>query len=162
MSYENHGMTKTREYQSWINLRARTLNKNNKDYEVYKNYPPCEAIKESFTYFLEIVGMRPDPTYSIDRKDNTKGYWCGVCNECLQNNWVSNLRWATKTQQVLNRGNLRQRPYPNGVYYNKKRDTYIARCTVSRKSIWLGEYKELSDAIEARNKGAKQYYKELI
>lgn len=45
---------------------------------------------EDFAVFLADMGERPDGT-TIDRRDNTKGYWRDNC------------RWASKTVQTRNR-----------------------------------------------------------
>lgn len=57
-----------------------------------------------FYHFLEEVGLRPGPEYSLDRIDNDLGYQPG------------NLRWATREQQQHNRrpGQRPQRDYGHG------------------------------------------------
>jgi hypothetical protein len=45
---------------------------------------------ESFAVFLHDMGERPEGT-TLDRKDNTKGYWPGNC------------QWSTPEQQSWNR-----------------------------------------------------------
>jgi len=44
-----------------------------------------------FERFLAHIGTRPGPDLSIDRIDNSKGYWPG------------NVRWADKQTQANNR-----------------------------------------------------------
>ena len=46
---------------------------------------------DSFDQFLKEVGLRPDPSRSLDRKNNDGHYEPG------------NVRWATKSEQVKNR-----------------------------------------------------------
>jgi hypothetical protein len=62
----------------------------------------CARWKESFASFLEDMGERPSGT-TIDRIKNSGGYWCGHCEECLNNGWTSNCRWATDEEQLANR-----------------------------------------------------------
>ena len=63
----------------------------------YKNYGG-RGIKFSFTspvaaaeYIIESIGYRPTPQHSIDRIDTNGDYTAG------------NLRWATRSEQMLNR-----------------------------------------------------------
>jgi hypothetical protein len=91
-----HGMTRTREYKSWIKVRERCLDE--KDIE-YKNYGAIgitiqDSWKNDFSAFLSYIGKHPDynTKYTIDRIDNNKGYEEG------------NVRWADKYQQARNKG----------------------------------------------------------
>lgn len=67
---------------------------NNPNHRYYGHYGG-RGIKISdawlvFTQFLADMGNKPDPTYSLDRIDNNKGY----CKE--------NCRWASRLQQSNN------------------------------------------------------------
>lgn len=48
------------------------------------------AKSDGFPAFFEHIGARPGPGYSLDRRDNTKGYVPG------------NVRWATREEQMRN------------------------------------------------------------
>jgi len=53
------------------------------------------------------MGEKPSPDHSIDRVDNNLGYWCGKCQECIEKDRPFNCRWATDTEQSINRRNVR-------------------------------------------------------
>jgi len=87
-----HGMTKSITYTSWIHMWQRV---NGRKALYIKNYVN-RGIKvcrrwNSFENFLDDMGERPDRSYSLDRIDNDGNYEPGNC------------RWATRSQQSLNR-----------------------------------------------------------
>lgn len=76
-------------------MLERCSNKNNKDYHHYggRGIRVCKRWLKFENFFAD-MGLRP-PKTSIDRKDNSKGYYPGNC------------RWATQSEQMLNtRANL--------------------------------------------------------
>lgn len=88
-------MSDSLEYSSWDNAIQR-CNPNSKYH--WKDYTArgitvSDAIKDSFEYFLSIVGKIPDDgkKYSLGRIDNDLGYIEG------------NIRWETIEQQARNR-----------------------------------------------------------
>lgn len=87
-----HGLSDTTEYFIWQGMWARCTNPNHKSYNNYggRGITVCERWR-LFENFLEDMGLRPGPEYSLDRKENDKGY----CKE--------NCRWATGTEQANNR-----------------------------------------------------------
>lgn len=70
---------------------------------MYINRGVCERLR-TFSEFISAVGNRPDGM-SLDRIDNSKGYFCGECEECKQEHRERNIRWATKETQANNRSN---------------------------------------------------------
>ncbi|WVQ00651.1 hypothetical protein [Synechococcus phage MC09] len=88
---EQHRRSKTREYNSWAQMRSRCNNPNNPAYSNYggRGVSVCEEW-ESFSQFLLDMGARPVNT-SLDRIDNSGNYEPGNC------------RWASKTEQQRNR-----------------------------------------------------------
>ncbi len=87
-----HGMRFSREYQSWVSLRAR-VKPNYQEKHLYfdRGIDVDPRWDESFEAFIEDMGLMPEGKYSIDRINNDLGYWKHNC------------RWATDLQQGQNR-----------------------------------------------------------
>jgi hypothetical protein len=106
-----HGLRGTSIYKLWSGIKARCLNRNSPAYYNYggRGISVCEHIAESAKNLHELIGDRPDgrypsgrPKFTIDRKDNNGGYWCGKCKECVSSNRPLNIRWATVYEQNQN------------------------------------------------------------
>lgn len=92
-----HGKSRTPEYEIWKGMKARCSNPKHKGYKNYgeRDIKVCEKWDSSFEAFLEDVGLRPAPGYSLERIDNNKGYELG------------NVKWATSAEQGSNKRNNR-------------------------------------------------------
>lgn len=80
----------SRTYSSWRAMRGRCMNINHNDYHRYGavGITVCDEWS-SFETFLKDMGERPKNT-TIDRIDNSKGYYPGNC------------RWSTPVEQIHN------------------------------------------------------------
>lgn len=107
-----HGLIKSSEYNSWAGAVQRATNPNNLRYTDYggRGISVCQALRVFITFYA-VMGPKPEPkrSYSIDRKDNDGGYWCGECDECLEKGWPMNVHWATAEQQSRNKRPKRKR-----------------------------------------------------
>lgn len=88
-----HDMSKTKTYTSWISMRRRCNDPKEPHFWRYgaMGINVCDEWNNSFEAFFRDMGERPKNT-TIDRIDNSKGYFKGNC------------RWASPKLQTLNRG----------------------------------------------------------
>ncbi len=97
---ELHGMDGTPVYKTWISLRARCNNANDKDYARYgeRGISVCDEWNNSFTAFYKDMGDKPSNKHQIDRINNDGNYEPNNCRwtTCFNNNInrsVTKLTW---------------------------------------------------------------------
>jgi hypothetical protein len=83
----------TPEYHAWRAIRSRCYRKTNKKYKNYggRGIIVCDRWLQSFTNFLNDMGLRPIHCSSIDRINVNGNYEPGNC------------RWANEEQQAANK-----------------------------------------------------------
>lgn len=93
----------------WYKMRQRCLNPTDAAYKDYggRGIKICSGWS-TFQAFHQDIGERPSWRHSLDRKDNNGHYSCGKCEECVENGWPMNCRWAVPLEQGNNtRANVR-------------------------------------------------------
>ena len=93
--HTTHGMTYTRIYSVWNQMRERCSNPKDKSWPRYggRGITVCDRWMSSFQNFLDDMGSTYRPGLQIERKDGSLGY----CPE--------NCTWATRSQQARNKRN---------------------------------------------------------
>lgn len=90
-------------YGSWASMKSRCSNPKATGYDNYggRGIKVCKGLLD-FADFYAVMGDRPKGT-TLDREHNDGNYSCGKCEECLENVWILNVRWATWHTQASNR-----------------------------------------------------------
>ena len=90
-----HRMSTSHEYGCWKNMKARVLNPNTPSYEHYveKNKLTLDSRWLLFKNFYKDMGPAPSDKHSIDRLDNTQGYF------------PTNCAWRLPSEQMRNTSN---------------------------------------------------------
>ena len=83
-------------------------------------------------------------------------------NRKKTNNNISNLRWATNSENMMNipKKSSNTSGYI-GVYYDKSRNKYCAEITINYKKKHLGRYNTALEASEAYQAKAKEMFGEF-
>lgn len=101
-----YGIYNKRLYTTWRSMKSRCFWEECPNYFNYggRGITVCEGMLDFNKYQL-IVGEPPSKKHSVDRIDNNGNYSCGECNQCKQNKWGKNVRWATPKEQGSNKRN---------------------------------------------------------
>lgn len=140
-----HGLSRHRLYRVWSVMLDRCENKNNKGYENYgaRGITVCDEWKTDFKSFYDwAIENGYQEGLTIDRIDNDNGYFPNNC------------RWTTKKVQSRN---TRQIMITNtsgyrGVCWNKRYNKWVAKISVNKKRIHLGNFGDKIEAAKAYDK----------
>ena len=138
-----------REYTVWNSEQQRCKNPKVKSYIYYgARGIKVSPIFDDFPTWLKYVSSLPNSWisgYELDRVHNDYDYE------------PMNLRWATKSEQMINRRPFKRRTKSKCVYFNKKSQKWTANIRHDFKTIYLGIHETRDEALLAREQ-AEQYY----
>lgn len=159
-----HGMSKTPEYRAWQDAKWRCYEPKDPQYSYYggRGIVWQENWIDDFAAFFAHIGPRPSNKYSLDRIDNDLDYCEG------------NVRWATKREQVANRGmNKNNKTGVTGVTlvinpdngFRHYKATWGPKGGLTRKSFSVTKYGEecaYQMAVKARLDGLEKLRAESV
>ena len=146
MGSSSHGMFGAPEYKAWAAMKQRCINPNDNRYQSHgkRGISYCDDW-EFFENFIRDMGLRTSNKHSLDRINNNGNYE------------KSNCRWATQSQQSINKRIAKNNTSGyKGVY--KKGNRWEVMIFLNKKRIYIGKYEKLQDAIISRKEAELKYY----
>ena len=151
---KTHGKTKTRLYGVWNSMCSRCYVVTNSAYKNYggRGIKVCDEWRNNFQAFSDWAmenGYDPNApkgVCTIDRIDYNKDYSPDNC------------RFVDMKMQVFNRRKRDSKSGERGITYIEGRDCYRARIGKNNKSIEIGRFRTLDEAIKARKTAEMKYY----
>ena len=139
---KTHGLGATRVYTIWRDIKRRTLNPKNKQYNDYggRGITICDEWLDVQNFYDWAMENGYSDELSIDRIDNDGGYS------------PENCRWTTKSIQARNTRIAKNNTSGyKGVSYRKDNNKYKAQICVDKNDIYLGLYPTAVEGAVAYN-----------
>lgn len=142
MAYDaNHGMSNTRIYRVWRDMKNRCLNPNNAGYVNYggRGITVCAEWLEFIPFYTWATSNGYTETLFIDRIDNELGYN------------PENCRFVTRQVQQANRRSFKGSSSKYLGIYKTPRNTWAAKVKISGRNQHIGCYPSELEAAHARD-----------
>lgn len=144
----------------------RCLDPNNNAYKNYgrRGIAICKGWQSprGVRSFIEDMGETRKPGTTLDRIDNDGGYWCGHCEECLENGWPANCRWLNRTKQNVNARRKKNKTGFTGVYLNNGKYSTEIRAYGKKKRLGTYETPEEASRVYEAAKIRRDYLLEIF
>jgi len=143
-----HGMSETKEYNTWCLMKRRCNNPKEVGYKYYggRGITVCDRWLESFQNFYEDMGKCPEGM-SLDRIDVNGNYE------------PSNCRWATHSEQSYNQRRRKDNTSGRcGVYYIPETGRWRVTIRLNRKQVHVGCFETFEEAVAAREAAELEVY----
>jgi len=143
-----HGRYGTPEHRVWRGMIQRCTDLKCEAYKYYGNrgIKICDRWLNFMNFFSD-MGKKSSPELTLERVDNNGDYESGNC------------RWGTRTEQNINqRIQKNNKSGVRGVSWNNHCKKYQTNITVNRHQIYLGVFKTIHEAAEARRQAEITYW----
>lgn len=141
-------MSGTPTHNSWEKMNGRCNNPNDDNYHNYggRGISVCPQWLGSFEQFYKDMGERPEGL-TLDRMDTEGDYTPDNC------------QWATDSWQGFNqRKRSTNKSGRTGVCLDPSNGKWRSNIVVDKKQIYLGDYENFQDAVDARERAELQYF----
>ena len=147
-----HGMSDSPLYNRWASMKKRCYDKSYHAYHRYggRGISVCEEWINDFQAFHDDMFDTFFEGSQLDRENNDGNY----CKE--------NCRWVTPKENSNNRSTYFNKTGHTGVYFREKTGKYTAYFHHNRKSIHVGTYFTIDEAVEARQRAIDEFKEDNV
>ena len=149
--FENYEVSNLGNIRNIITKRILSHQNNGKNYSKVNLITPTKCMK----YVHRLIAMafipNPENKCEVDHIDRNR-----------QNNIVLNLRWATKSENQINRKKqVNNTSKVTGVNFDKHTNKWLVRIHINGKEKNMGLYKDFDEAVKVRKEQEEIHYKEF-
>lgn len=149
---KKHGLSTTKIYQIFWGMLNRCTKEDNNAYEYYggkgiKVYEEWDNFDKFLNFYDWAMANGYEEGLQLDRIDNNKDYHPNNC------------RWVTPTENARNQEVRKDNTSGfKGVNRDKRKNLWAVRISVGGKRLYIGRFKKLEDAVNARREAEIKYW----